>query len=44
MNAATIISIIIIALLVIAALFSVHRNRRKGKSCCGCPLSGICKK
>jgi len=44
MNAATIIAIIIIALLVIAALFAVHRSRRKGKSCCGCPIEGCCKK
>jgi len=44
MNPATVIAIIVIALLVAAALFSIHRNRRKGSSCCGCPIEGYCKK
>ncbi|MBR4778837.1 MAG: FeoB-associated Cys-rich membrane protein [Bacteroidaceae bacterium] len=44
MNLATILVVAAVAAGVVYVLFRMHRNRRKGRSCCGCPLNCVCKK
>ena len=40
----TLIVLLVIAAAVVVVLFRLHRNRRSGKSCCGCPLDCTCHK
>jgi hypothetical protein len=44
MNLATIFVVAAVAVCVVVVLFRLHRSKRKGRSCCGCPLSCACKK
>ena len=44
MNAATIISIIIIALVVFLAVRYIVREKKKGRKCIGCPYCDSCPK
>ena len=44
MNLATILVVAAVAVCVVVVLFRLHRSKRKGRSCCGCPLSCACKK
>ena len=43
MNASTIIAIIAVTGLVIVAVIGAINNRKKGNSCCGCPMKDSCK-
>ncbi|MBO4561680.1 MAG: hypothetical protein J5705_06920 [Bacteroidaceae bacterium] len=42
MNASTIIAIIAVTGLVIVAVIGAINNRKKGNSCCGCPMKESC--
>lgn len=42
MNAATIISIIILALIVFLAVRYIVKEKRKGNKCIGCPYADSC--
>ena len=42
MNAATIISIIILALIVFLAVRYIIKEKRKGNKCIGCPYADNC--
>ena len=42
MNASTIIAIIAVTGLVIVAVIGAINNRKKGNSCCGCPMKDSC--
>jgi len=44
MNLSTLIVLAVIVAAVVVVLFRLHRNRRKGKSCCGCALGNYCHK
>jgi hypothetical protein len=44
MNAPTIIAIIVITALVVAAVIGAINKRKKGDSCCGCPIKDSCQK
>jgi len=40
----TLIVLLVIAAAVAVVLYRLHRTRRNGKSCCGCPLDSTCNK
>ena len=42
MNAVDYIIIAVIALIVCAAAFAIHRSKKSGKKCIGCPDSATC--
>ena len=42
MNAASIIAIIAVTGLVIVAVIGAINSRKKGNSCCGCPMKDSC--
>jgi hypothetical protein len=44
MNASTIIAIIVITGLVVAAVIGAINKRKKGDSCCGCSMKDCCSK
>lgn len=44
MNAPTIIAIIVITALVVAAVLGAINKRKKGDSCCGCSMKDCCSK
>lgn len=44
MNVADVVVIIFVAVLVAAAVFIIHKNRKSGKCCGDCSRCGGCKK
>ena len=44
MNAATIVSVIILVLIVFLAVRYIVKEKKKGKACIGCPYSDACPK
>ncbi len=44
MNAATIIAVLVIALLLYAAIRYIYKEKKKGSACIGCPYASSCQK
>jgi hypothetical protein len=44
MNAATIVSVIILVLIVFLAVRYIVKEKKKGNKCIGCPYAGDCPK
>lgn len=44
MNMATVIAVIVLALILFLAVRYIYKEKKKGNQCIGCPYSGSCQK